>query len=210
MRTGIGQKTWTSLLGCSAMMQCGELVRFDGRPPAVHGGRDFAGPSALDRFYRVNDGWLRLQAPNVECLQAAGLVGAWSSSTSDADVAEALERSLAPKSLAEALACLTAAGIPATVARRPGDLPGDPALRDLEMFATEHMQDGTPFYVTNRYARFSRTQECGVFKAPGIGEHSRDLLAEAGVRSAEVDALIERGAVKQGEAFRVVAIQNYR
>jgi crotonobetainyl-CoA:carnitine CoA-transferase CaiB-like acyl-CoA transferase len=210
MRSGLGQKTWTSLLGCSTMMQSGELVRFEGRAPAVRGGRDFVGPSALDRFYRVNDGWLRIQAPNVECLQAAGLLGTRTSSSGDAEIAEALERSLGPKSLAEALACMTAVGIPAAEARRPGDLPGDPALSDLGMFVTEHMQDGTPFYMTNRYARFSRTQECDVFKAPGIGEHSRDLLAEAGVSTTDIDALIADGVVKQGESFRVVAIQNYR
>src|SRR5207244_7611062 len=57
MRTGAGQRVWTSLAGCASIMQSGEVVRFAGRPPAVRGGRDFAGPSALDRFYRVADGW---------------------------------------------------------------------------------------------------------------------------------------------------------
>src|SRR5258708_27580379 len=73
LTTGVGQRAWTSLVGCAAMMQSGELVRFDGRPPALRGGRDFPGPSALDRFYRVADGWVRLQASDFESLRAAGL-----------------------------------------------------------------------------------------------------------------------------------------
>jgi len=36
------------------------------------------------------------------------------------------------------------------------------------------------------------------------------VLAKAGVRSAEIDQLIETGVVKQGGPFHVVAIQNYR
>src|SRR5260221_8661572 len=74
IRTGVGQRVWTSLAGCAAMLQSGELVRFAGRPPAIRGGRDFAGPSALDRFYRVADGWVRLQACDTDGLRAAGLL----------------------------------------------------------------------------------------------------------------------------------------
>ena len=78
------------------------------------------------------------------------------------------------------------------------------------MFTTQRMQDGTPFFMTNRYARFSRTQVHDVFMPPGLGEHSRAVLGDAGVTAADIEALIEAGAVKQGEPFSVVAIQNYR
>jgi crotonobetainyl-CoA:carnitine CoA-transferase CaiB-like acyl-CoA transferase len=209
-RSRVGQRIWTSLLGCATMMQSGELVRFAGRTPAVRGGRDFVGSSALDRFYQVKDGWLRLQAPNVTVLQSAGLLGSCSSSSTDAERATALAQSLGSMTQAEALALLSAAGIPAAAARQSGELPSDPLLRDAEIFATLHMQDGTPFFVPHRYARFSRTEERAVFEAPGIGEHSREVLTEAGVGDSEIDALIETGVVKQGEPFRVVAMQNYR
>jgi hypothetical protein len=49
-----------------------------------------------------------------------------------------------------------------------------------------------------------------VFEAPGIGEHSREVLAEAGLGESEIDALLETGVLKQGEPFRVVALQSYR
>ncbi|HLZ29604.1 MAG TPA: CoA transferase [Chloroflexota bacterium] len=210
LTTGAGQRAWTSLVGCAAMMQSGELVRFAGRSPALRGGRDFAGPSALDRFYRVADGWVRLQAPDTERLQAAGLLSSRTPLESDAELVDALAARLAGMSLAEALACLTAAGVPAAPAQTPVQLVTNPATHEHEIFSSHHLQDGTPFFATGRYARFSRTQEQAVFKAPGLGEHSREVLTEAGVSPAEIDQLIEAGVVKQGGPFHVVAIQNYR
>src|SRR2546425_11971627 len=89
-RTGVGQRVWTSLAGCAAMLQSGELVRFAGRAPAIRGGRDFAGPSALDRFYRVADGWLRLQAADIDRLRVAGVLPMDLSVGSDAELSHAL------------------------------------------------------------------------------------------------------------------------
>jgi crotonobetainyl-CoA:carnitine CoA-transferase CaiB-like acyl-CoA transferase len=209
-RAGVGQRVWTSLLGCSAQMQSGEIVRFEGRSPAVRGGCDFEGPSALDRFYRTQDGWLRLQAPGIVALESAGLLGDSPEELTDVELTARIQDNLASMTVADAVARLTSAGVPAVPARLPGDLPDDLGLRDLDMFATQHMRDGTPFYVTNRYARFSRTQEQRVFTPPGIGEHSHEVLAEAGVPTDDIDALIAAGVLKQGEPFKVAAIQNYR
>ena len=210
LRAGMGQRVWTSLAGCAAMLQSGELVRFAGRPPAIRGGRDFAGPSALDRFYRVADGWLRLQAPDSDCLRTAGLLAAHVSADSDVELCAALTQALADQSLAEVLERLTAAGIPAAPVRTPLQLATDPAVQELGLFAMHHLQDGTPYFAGARYARFSRTEEQAVFEAPGLGEHSRAVLAEAGLSSTEIDQLIATGVVKQGTPFRVVAIMNYR
>jgi len=209
-RTGVGQRLWTSLLGCSAEMQSGELVRIEGRQPAVLGGCDFEGPSALDRFYPTQDGWLRLQAPSASALHAAGILSETDVDLTDEDLASAIRARLSSKTVAEAVASLTSAGVPAAPARIPAELHDDPDLRDLDMFTTQRMRDGTPFHLPNRYARFSRTQEQRVFTAPGVGEHSREVLAEAGVSSQDIDALIASGALKEGEPFSVVAIQYYR
>jgi crotonobetainyl-CoA:carnitine CoA-transferase CaiB-like acyl-CoA transferase len=209
-RAGVGQRVWTSLLGCSAEMQSGELVRFEGRQPAVRGGCDFEGPFALDRFYATQDGWLRLQAPNVAALHAAGILDVTDLDLSDDDLTSVITHRLASTTLEEAVACLTSAGVPAAPARHPAELFDDPDLSDLEMFTTQRMRDGTPFHLPNRYVRFSRTREQRVFTAPGVGEHSREVLAEAGVPAHEIDALIDSGELKQGEPFTVVAIQNYR
>jgi crotonobetainyl-CoA:carnitine CoA-transferase CaiB-like acyl-CoA transferase len=204
-RTGAGQRMWTSLLGCSAMMQSGELVRFQGRAPAVRGGRDFGGPSAWDRFYRVKDGWLRVQAPDVSALCSAGLL-----SYNESDVQRGVAERLARMCADDALAALASAGIPAVRARLPGELPEDADLRGLNMFVTMQMEDGSPFYSTGRYACFSRTQQTSVFTPPGVGEHSREVLAEAGLQDAEIQALLDAGCVRQGQRFQIAGIQNYR
>jgi crotonobetainyl-CoA:carnitine CoA-transferase CaiB-like acyl-CoA transferase len=185
-------------------------VRFDGRPTAVRGGRDFAGPSALDRYYRVADGWLRLQAPDAASLRGAGFLPDTSWPESDLELRQALMRTFETLSLVEALERLAAAGIPAAPAQTPAELAADPSLRELHLFGTHHLQDGTPYFATKRYARFSRTEEQRAFEAPGLGEHSRDVLAEAGLPSLEIDQLIEAGVVKQGKPFQVVSIQSYR
>jgi crotonobetainyl-CoA:carnitine CoA-transferase CaiB-like acyl-CoA transferase len=207
-RRGAGQRMWTSLLGCSAMMQSGELVRFAGRPPAVQGGRDFNGTSACDRFYQLKDGWLRLQAPDVASLRTCGLIG--SDREDESALTEVLSEKLASLCVDEALHLVSGADIPCAAARLPGDLPQDPDLENLEMFTTLRMQDGTPFYTTGRYARFSRTQESATFTPPGIGEHSAEVLTQSGVDADEIRALIDAGSVRQGQPFEVVGIQNYR
>ena len=207
-RCGVGQRMWTSLLGCSAMMQSGELVRFEGRRPAVRGGRDFNGTSACDRYYQLKDGWLRLQARDAAALRDCGLVH--SDGTDDSRLTQVLAEKFASLCVDEAVHLLTDAGIACVAARLPGDLPEDPDLKKLEMFTTLHMQDGSPFYTTGRYARFSRTQESRIFTAPGVGEHSSEVLTESGVDADEIRALIDAGSVRQGQPFEVVGIQNYR
>jgi len=210
LRTGRGQRIWTSLAGCATLMQSGELVRFAGQLPAVRGGRDFTGPSALDRFYRVRDGWLRLQAPHADALQAAGLLSDVASAASDAELGRVLTEALASRSLAEALACLRAADVPAAAVRGPHELPLDPDLCALEVFAQHYLQDGTPYLSPHRYARFSRTQTQATFEPPGLGEHSRQVLTEAGIDAPRIQALLDAGVLKQSGPFRLAAIQTYR
>src|SRR5207302_3487684 len=121
---------------------------------------------------------------------------------------EPLAESFAARTTADALDALAAAGVPCAAARQPADLAADPCLQGLDVFTPFEMQDGTPFHVTNRYAQFSRTQERAVFVAPGLGEHSRKLLEDAGVPTPEIESLLAAGAIKQGTPFRVAAIQN--
>ena len=49
----------------------------------------------------------------------------------------------ATQSLAEALQRLCAAGIPAAAAQAPAQLAADATIRDLQVFGTHHLEDGT-------------------------------------------------------------------
>lgn len=204
-RTGEGQRTTTSLVASSLMMQSGELVRYAGRPPARRGGRDFAGPSPADRFYRAADGWLRVEAPDLRSLAAALELGELSRDGPDVVVS-----ALATLPLVDALERLDAAGIPAVPARHPVDVARDPAVVAAELLIERPGPDGRPYLVPHRYVRFSRTEQAPVSDAPGVGEHSRAVLAEAGLSAAEIDALIGEGTVLQGTPFVLKELVNYR
>src|SRR5439155_14815598 len=129
-QSGAGQRTTTSLVACSVLMQSGELVRFAGRPPACRGGRDFLGPSPTDRFYRTADGWLRLQAPSLAALaDALGLPR-----THFEDPAAVADRLLSTPR-ASARERLNAAGVLAAPAPPPSEVPRGPAIAASALLA---------------------------------------------------------------------------
>jgi crotonobetainyl-CoA:carnitine CoA-transferase CaiB-like acyl-CoA transferase len=186
-------------------MQSGELVRYEGRPAAQRGGRDFAGPSPEQQFYPVSDGWVRVQAPTLAALgQALGLAGA---AQADAD---AIASALADSSRAAVLERLNGAGIPATPARHTAEVVHDPAIKSIELLEEHRFPDGRPYLVPHRYARFSRTEQAPLADAPGVGEHSREVLAEAGLSVEAIDALAQERVVIEGAPFVLTELINYR
>ena len=210
-RTGEGQRGWTSLAGLSAMMQSGELVRFAGREPARLGGRDYEGPSALDRYYRVADGWVRLQA-------APAHLGALASALSldaavlaqDSSATDALRAALSDRTRAELLGALRTAGVPAAAARTIGDLTSDPALLDAQLLEECAREGAPPYFLPDRYARFSRTERRYRLCSPGLGEHSCEVLREAGVDEATIEGLLSEGFVVQGGPLTYSGSASYK
>ena len=89
-------------------------------------------------------------------------------------------------------------------------LAGQPAASWVPHVALGRVRNHVGVEAPGRYAHFSRTVEHAIFEPPGLGEHSRDVLTDAGLSQAQIDDLIEAGVVKQGGAFQLVAIQNYR
>jgi crotonobetainyl-CoA:carnitine CoA-transferase CaiB-like acyl-CoA transferase len=204
-QSGEGQRTWTSLVASSLTMQSGELVRYEGRPPALRGGRDFAGPSPEQRFYAVSDGWVRVQAPSLAVLgKALGLEGA-----AQAD-AQAIASALAASTRAAVLERLHEAGVPATPARHTAEVVQDPAVKSIELLEEHRFPNGRPYLVPHRYARFSRTEQAPLADAPGVGEHSREVLTEAGLSAEEIDALVRERVVIEGAPFILTELINYR
>ncbi len=217
-QTGQGQRALTSLVAASVLMQSGELVRFAGRPPAVRGGRDFVGPSPADRFYRAADGWLRVQAESAGAV-AAALGSAQrgqpepacsDAGTHDASAHDAVAETLAGLSVASALARLQQVGVPATPARQPIAVVHDPALQRAALFTTRTFPNGTPYVVPHAFAQFGRSGCTAIADAPGLGEHSRALLADAGLSAVEIDALVAAGVVVEGGPFKLTGFVNYR
>jgi crotonobetainyl-CoA:carnitine CoA-transferase CaiB-like acyl-CoA transferase len=208
-RTLQGQRIWTSLAGCSVLLQGDELVSFSGRQVAVTGGRDFRGPSTLDRFYQTRDGWIRLQARDVAALSPAGFMPDPAPDGEDA-LRHALAAWFVSQSTADMLERLTAAGVPAAPARHLAELAHDSTWTELGAFQRFEREDGRVYNAVGRYAVFSRTQESHVLQAPGIGEHSREVLAEAGLAAEAIERLLADGIVLQGTPMLAAPLAPYR
>jgi crotonobetainyl-CoA:carnitine CoA-transferase CaiB-like acyl-CoA transferase len=117
---------------------------------------------------------------------------------------------LAASTLTDALERLHVAGIPAAPARHTQAVARDPAIAAIELLETHHFPDGRAYMIPHRYARFSRTEQPSLADAPGIGQHSRELLAEAGLSPDQIDALVDERAVVQGAPFILTELINYR
>jgi crotonobetainyl-CoA:carnitine CoA-transferase CaiB-like acyl-CoA transferase len=200
-RTGAGQRTWASLAATSAFLQCGELVRYPGRPAAPPGGRDFLGTDPLDRYYPVLDGWVRIQAVSPDTVTAQVLEKAGipvDRVRFEADPAGALAGALGRLSAAEAVDRLAGAEVTAQAARKISQVIRDPQLVSSEFVHINTASDGSLFTTPGRYATFSRTPRFGPMTAPGTGEHTAQVLAEAGLTGPETDELARAGAVVLG------------
>ena len=211
-RTGRGQHASVALAATSAYAQSEELVQLQGRPPAHVGGRDFPGPGGLDRSYQTADGWVRLQADPVTGpaqLRAAGLIDGAEPATDD-EWTGRLAAALAPLQRDDAVRRLADAGIPAVPARGLLELAQDPDYTAFEVFTTLERGDLGPTLAPSRYAAFSRTRQDRLLLAPGVGEHSTEVLFEAGLTEDEIAALIESGAVRQGHPIVYRSFLAYR
>ena len=210
---GQGQRAWVSLVGTATYLQTGELVRYAGRPPAARGGRDYIGVDPFDRYYQVSDGWVRLQASHPGeitdgSLAAAGLPVDPAVFGADPGAAlEAVLGGLTAEAAAERLNCAHVAAVPA---RRVSATVRDPRLIRSESVHVRPGADGACYVTTGRLASFSRTPRFGPLRSPGAGEHSQDALRAAGLADAEIESLIEVGAVVVGDPMRQELPTAYR
>ncbi|MEX5636554.1 CaiB/BaiF CoA-transferase family protein [Parafrankia sp. FMc2] len=221
-----GQHVASSLATAATFMQSGELVRYTGRTPAETGGRDFPGPGALSRFYACADGWVRVHLRDFDQAVAAGLArladatGSTDAARStdateaaeltEAELVDQLTASIGALTSEKVVAIVSAAGGAAVRARDFTEVVGDPELVDDGHVVELVWPDGNSTLLPHRLAEVSGHAPHPVMKATGHGEHSRELLAEAGLSEAEIEHLISSGAVVVGEPMYSVMGVGYR
>jgi crotonobetainyl-CoA:carnitine CoA-transferase CaiB-like acyl-CoA transferase len=105
---------------------------------------------------------------------------------------------------------LATVSIPAGVAIRPVDLLADPEVRRSDTFHEYKVLDGGSCFAPGRLAHFSRTQKEGVLFAPGLGEHSREILAQAGYSESDVDRLLADHVVVEEGPLLLPRLEAYR
>jgi crotonobetainyl-CoA:carnitine CoA-transferase CaiB-like acyl-CoA transferase len=205
-RTGEGQEVQTSLAELSVFCQFAELVDYDGRPEAVSGGRDFIGPSALERFYECADGWVAVQATaagHFEELCAALGHPEWGEQSgqapqADGPLADAIGDALRSLTRAEAVERLGARDVPVAPAIRQEEILHDPFLRQHKLLDRyEHPDHGTVSGIRG-YGSIDETRLGFTRRAPLLGEHTTELLREFGVEGPRIEQLLKDEIIRQG------------
>ncbi len=207
-RTGHGQEVHTCLVNQSVLFQSGEVTWFEGRTPSPVGGLDFTGAFALRRNYPCADGWLALSAGEGQFHDVALAVGHpdWAGrmtaeraekEPADGVLAGLIGEVLAAMPRGEAVERLLAKGVPAAPALTIDEFFGDPWVRSNGFFRDyEHPQMGL-ITAPRGFADWSRSEGGFARTAPLIGEHTREVLAEAGLSDERIAALLAAGVVSQ-------------
>jgi crotonobetainyl-CoA:carnitine CoA-transferase CaiB-like acyl-CoA transferase len=206
-RSGQGQRVVTSLTNATIAGQSGSFVFYDGASPEQQGGADFLGPSAVVRSYQAGDGWLFLAcrreghwAALARALGRPELAQrhSWEAAAAapaDGALGDTLASIFRQDPLATWLARLDGAGVPCA------PIPGlAQLLRDEHLEANalmtdhDHPQWGR-IRQTGLLVKLSGTPGCIQRRAPILGEHAQEVLAELGRTEEEIARLRETGII---------------
>jgi len=206
-RSGRGQRVATSLTNATIAGQSGSFVFYDGVPPEPRGGPDFLGPSAVVRSYQATNGWLMLACRSQEHWSAlARVLGrpelaqrhSWetaSAAPADGPLGQMLASIFREDALATWLARLDGAGVPCA-----------PVLSLMQLLRDEHLEANAlmtdhdhpqwgHIRQTGLLVKLSRTPGCIQRRAPLLGEHTHEVLAELGHTDEEIGWLRENGII---------------
>ena len=208
-RTGEGQEVITSLLAQSLTFQLGEVVTWEGRPPAPSGGVDCVGLSPVHRYYECQDGWLAVAAETVAEADALLTVLETQADPTDAltappegPLAGRLAATLSGRPRAATLDALEAAGVPCAPCIRGYEAYEDAWLAENGVYeAWRHGRLGEAVGVRS-YADFDRTPGGFRHPVPDAGEQTRQVLADFGLAPERIEALLAAGAVFEPAAAR--------
>lgn len=209
-RTGEGQKVEVNMLDAITTIQMQELSVFTvGGKPQERSDEPHAHVYIRAPYgtFATTDGYITLAMPDfgalARALEAPELAGLeeMQAGWDDRDATfAAVREAVAKYDRATVLDRLAAEGVWAGPVNTYADLVADPQIAHNGTFVEyDHPTEGhvkTPGFPI----RFSRTPSevrCG---APLTGQHSAEILREAGLGDAEIATLAEAGAIKLGEA----------
>jgi formyl-CoA transferase len=102
---------------------------------------------------------------------------------------------LAERTRAEAIEILDRAGIPIAPVNTYGEAARDPHVLERDMLQPTRLDDGSTAPITGPAVKFSRTPTRVRTGAPGLGQHSDEILAEIGIEGAARRKLRECGVI---------------
>ena len=107
-----------------------------------------------------------------------------------------MQAALAARTSAEWLTLLTQADIPAAPVHTIESLLADPHLDDVDFFQIEEHPTEGKVRAMRTPMRFSATPAMNRRPTPHVGEHTVEVLREAGLSTAEIDNLLADGVVR--------------
>jgi crotonobetainyl-CoA:carnitine CoA-transferase CaiB-like acyl-CoA transferase len=207
LKTGEGQMVDTSLLeaGIHTTFWHSAIYLATGVSPEPTGSAHVL--SAPYQAFRTRDGWVTIGGANPANWERLArmmelpelIVDPRFRTNADrmhnrAALIEILSAKTRERTTGELVAELDAAGIPAGPVNRIGEMLADPHVLAREMIVeTDHPVAG-PTRALGVPVKLSRTPGSVRRPAPLLGQHTREVLREAGFRDAEIDALVESGA----------------
>jgi formyl-CoA transferase len=97
--------------------------------------------------------------------------------------------------VAEVLAALEAASVPAGRIYTVADIASDPHYRDRGMLAEVTLDDGEPMMVPGIVPKLSATPGEQRLKAPKLGQHTDEVLREIGLTETQIAQLRDKGVI---------------
>jgi formyl-CoA transferase len=212
-RTGVAQNVYGNLLSAGILLSSAWFTKYRRRPVRPLADKEQMGLGPFHRLYRLADGWIYVvaeaEAEQQGLCRVAGVP--WNTAAlepaagrhpNEAPIAKALEGALATRRSAETLEALKAAGVPAAEAP-PGHAEiflEHPHSLANDMVAVRQHPTGGRLRVQWRSIRFADTLPTLGRATPLLGEHTAEVLKEAGYAAAEIEALLGEGVVKMERA----------
>ncbi|MCH7706195.1 MAG: CoA transferase [Chloroflexi bacterium] len=201
-RTGQGQWVETCLLNSVISVQAGEFMFSQGAPwtsPRV----ESLGVDAAHRLYEARDGWLYLACDTADqwrvlcqALEREELVSLWPQGGDRQEEAftEALVTLLAEGTVEEWVGRLQKAGVKAAPVRTMQE--AGSMLRDQDMIVDVESPEYGPISLSGLAFRMSETPGVAQGPAPGLGQHTAEVLQELGYTSSDVQSLCDKKVVR--------------
>lgn len=212
--SGFGQHVEVDMFSVVLDAQLQELVTYLNagvQPQRSHEATAHGSIPAPYGVYRTADGWLTLAMSPLPALgnvlddDVLRNLVAYNDGHVHRDMVYARIRDgFVGKTTAEWIALCDIHGVWAGPVYDYAQLAADPYVNETGVFVEQPHYTGVPVRTVRVPIQMSRTPPSIRRGAPGLGEHSREVLMEAGVAPEVIDALIADGAVRQRESAPAV------
>ncbi len=209
-RTGQVQNVYGNLLSAGILLSSAWFTKYKSRPIRQLADKEQMGLGPFHRLYKLADGWIYVVAETEAEQRALCSIApvAWpvpsdltppaGGHPNEGRTARALEAAFANRSVTETMTALRAAGVPAAEAPlgHAEIFLEDPHVVANDMVAVRQHPTGGRLRVLWRSVVFSDTAPTQGRVTPLLGEHTAEVLREAGFKPAEIEALEAEGVVK--------------